>query len=257
MRDPYLYPGTEVLKNLADIKSEAELNNMEADYTCLRLSELVMNDYAKIFDINELCRTHYIIFQDVYEWAGKFRIINIEKSEPALGGISIEYSDCLDIEADLINLLDDINNFSWKDAELDTMVCKFSAYMAKLWQIHPFREGNTRTLVTFCSRLIESKGIYIDSELFKDNAQYMRTALVAASAIFSDLGDKRKSEYLERIILDALANGLKMKNEIQRELRLAEIECTEEAISEIVFWNRKEHKFHTSIEIKVYFENIR
>ena len=54
MRDPYLYPGTEVLKNLADIKSEAELNNMEADYTCLRLSELVMNDYAKIFDINEL-----------------------------------------------------------------------------------------------------------------------------------------------------------------------------------------------------------
>lgn len=44
--------------------------------------------------------------------------------------------------------------------------------------------------MTFASQFIESKGIYIDSELFKDNALYMRSALVASSAIFSDLGDR-------------------------------------------------------------------
>lgn len=50
--------------------------------------------------------------------------------------------------------------------------------------IIPLPEGNTRTIVTFCSQFIESRGFYIDSDLFKDNAQYMRTALVAASAVF-------------------------------------------------------------------------
>ena len=52
-------------------------------------------------------------------------------------------------------------------------------------------------VIAFCSQFIESKGFYIDSDLFKDHAQYMRTALVAASALFTDLGDKRKQEYLE------------------------------------------------------------
>lgn len=80
----------------------------------------------------------------------------------------------------------------------------FSEYMAALWKIHPYREGNIRTIVTFCSQFIESRGLFIDSELFKDNAQYMRTALVAASAVFTDLGDKRKPEYLEHIVLEAL-----------------------------------------------------
>lgn len=75
------------------------------------------------------------------------------------------------------------------------MVKTFSAFMAKLWKTHPFRESNNRTIVTFCCRFIESRGIYIDSGLFKDNAQYIRTALVAASAVFTDLGDRRKTEH--------------------------------------------------------------
>lgn len=58
-------------------------------------------------------------------------------------------------------------------------------FMEKIYiPIIPLPEGNTRTIVTFCSQFIESRGFYIDSDLFKDNAQYMRTALVAASAVF-------------------------------------------------------------------------
>lgn len=60
------------------------------------------------------------------------------------------------------------------------------------------RRIRQRTVITFCSQFIESKEFYIDSDLFKDHAQYMRTALVAAGALFSDLGDKRKQEYLEK-----------------------------------------------------------
>ena len=50
------------------------------------------------FDFSALCDMHRYIFQDIYEWVGEIRVINIEKSEPASGGISIEYSDCFDIE---------------------------------------------------------------------------------------------------------------------------------------------------------------
>ncbi|MDE7313931.1 MAG: Fic family protein [Eubacterium sp.] len=81
-----------------------------------------------------------------------------------------------------------MNQYAWEKATLEEVAKMFSQYLAELWKVHPYREGNTRTVITFCSQFIESKGFYIDSDLFKDNAQYMRTALVAASALFSDLG---------------------------------------------------------------------
>lgn len=70
MRDPYLYPDSEVLKNLAGIQDEQMLKDMEADYTLYRLSEIVTDaDWMK-FDFDSLCKMHYHIFQDIYEWAG-------------------------------------------------------------------------------------------------------------------------------------------------------------------------------------------
>ncbi len=110
MRDPYVYPHTNILKNLANIQDEEELSCMEAEYTSLRLAELVTKESASHFNFLSLCDMHRYIFQDVYEWAGEIRVINIEKSEPALGGLSIEYSDCFDIEKDVTNILDDMNN---------------------------------------------------------------------------------------------------------------------------------------------------
>ena len=93
MNDPYLYPHTDILKNLADIWDREMLSCMEAEYTSIRLAELVTGESVSRFDFATLCDMHHYIFQDIYEWAGKIRIINVEKSEPALGGISIKYSD--------------------------------------------------------------------------------------------------------------------------------------------------------------------
>ena len=92
MRDPYLYPDSEVLRNLADIHDVNMLKNMEADYSSLRLSEIVVDDLESKYDFSALCDMHHYIFQDIYEWAGKPRVINIEKAEIVLGEISIEYS---------------------------------------------------------------------------------------------------------------------------------------------------------------------
>lgn len=254
MKDPYVYPYTNILKNLADIRNEEELSCMEAEYTSLRLAELVIKKSAGRFDFVTLCDMHRYIFQDVFEWAGKIRVINIEKSEPTLGGISIEYSDCFDIERDINAILQKMNRYSWESESMEAVAKMFSEYMAALWKIHPYREGNTRTIVTFCSQFIESRGFFIDSELFKDHAQYMRAALVAASAFFSDLGDKRKPEYLNKIVLDALERGREMKNKISDIIKKVGYESTEDRIKEIIYWNRLEKYEHSSKEVKEYFD---
>lgn len=77
------------------------LQEAESDYVTLRLSEMAEDGrMSGVFDFPALCRMHYRIFQDIYEWAGKPRIVNIEKVEDVLNGISVEYSDVFDIKRD-------------------------------------------------------------------------------------------------------------------------------------------------------------
>ena len=73
---------------------------------------------------------HKYIFQDIYQWAGEFRTINIEKEEPALGGLSIEYSDKANIEKDLSTVLSNMVLRPWKSLSLDDRVKYFSGDLA-------------------------------------------------------------------------------------------------------------------------------
>lgn len=84
---------------------------------------------------------------------------------------------------------------------------QFSDSMAKLWRIHPFRERNTRTIVTFCCQYADEIGLYPNSELFENNVQYVRMALVAYNATFDDLEDLSKKEYLIKIVQDAIVRA--------------------------------------------------
>lgn len=81
---------------------------------------------------------------------------------------------------------------------------QFADSLAKLWRIHPFREGNTRTIVTFCCQYADEIGLNPNRKLFEDNAQYVRTALVAYNAVFDDWGDLSKKENLIKIVEDAI-----------------------------------------------------
>lgn len=98
MKDPYIYPNTEIMINKFNIKNSNELNSMEADFTSSRLKDIIQYGLEGKFDLEHLLKYHFTIFQDIYYWAGQLRTINIEKSEPALGGISIEYSDVNNIK---------------------------------------------------------------------------------------------------------------------------------------------------------------
>lgn len=241
MRDPYLYPDSDVLRNLANIKNQLKLDEMEAEYCSFRLSNLVTCSDEIYFDKDSLSKIHYEIFQDIYEWAGAYRNINIEKAEPALGGISIEYAEFEQIEIELNKTLVEMQEIVWKSLDIIEYTRLFSYYMAKLWKIHPFREGNTRTIVTYCCKLIEQQGIYIFSELFEDNAIYMRTALVAASASFADeLGNRSNTEYLERIIYDAFSKGKELIKVVEKQLNELNVEITDENLARGIHLLRKD-----------------
>jgi len=204
MQDPYLYTKTEVLINLFDERNENRLKEIEANYTSLRLRQLFENPIKGKFGFTHLCKMHQFIFQDIYEWAGKIRTINITKKEAVLGGLSVEYIDKNYIEATARKVLHDFSNINWQSKNIKSLSKNFTKNMALLWKIHPFREGNTRTVINFCCDMARKRGIPIRRELFEENSLYVRNALVAANAIFKDIGDKSNHGYLQRIVFDAM-----------------------------------------------------
>jgi len=203
MRDPYLYEDTDVLVNKLNIKEQTLLDDAEADYVVFRLKELVLNPIEGEYNVEHLLEMHKYTFQDIYEWAGKTRIISIYKEEEVLGGQSIEYSDPFDIATDLSQILSDMKKKEWISMDKVTASLEFCDSLAKLWKIHPFREGNTRITVTFMCQFAEKIGFSINRRLFEDNSRYVRTALVAYNAYFADGSDFSKKEYLEKIVKDA------------------------------------------------------
>ena len=208
MPDPYLYEGTDVLKNLLNIKDKKLLEEAEAGYVTYRLKEIALNPLPGNYDYYHLLDMHKYIFQDMYEWAGQQRKQNIYKEEHVLGGLSIDYSDIFDIQKDSERALSEMRKKNWDKYDVHEAALEFSESLARIWKVHPFREGNTRTTITFCCQYADEVGLNPDREL-EDNAQYVRTALVAYNAVFDDLGDKSKPEYLVRIVEDAISRGRK------------------------------------------------
>jgi cell filamentation protein len=130
-----------------------------------------------------------------------------------LGGLSIDYAKHDDIKKETVALIHRMKSELWKKLSLEQKAERFSKYLADLWKIHPFREGNTRTITHFCCQYAEKNGISINDRLFAENSAYLRNALVAANSVFDDLGDKSKPEYLHRIILDAMQKGVEQKKQ--------------------------------------------
>ncbi|MBD5403013.1 hypothetical protein HDR58_09520 [bacterium] len=196
--DPYINRQTGTLKNFLGISDNDKLQTAEAKITGIAMGRLNRDPVQGNFDFAHLCKIHEKIFEKIYEWAGTPRTVNFEKAERALAGLSVEYSKYDEIEKDAAMVIADMKKVNWKSLPLEQRATEFSRCMADLWKVHPFREGNTRTTVTFCCDFAESRGFGLDRDLFKDNSEYVRTALVAASAKFSD-------EYVRKTLAASLA----------------------------------------------------
>lgn len=205
-KDIYLYEDCDVLKNKLNIKEQKKLEEAEANYVVYRLNAIHLNPLKGNYDYVHFLNMHHYIFQDLYEWAGQQRKINMMKEEDVLGGLSIDYADVFDIEKDAKGILVRMNSKKWESMDIKEKAVEFSESLATLWKVHCFREGNTRTAITFCCQFADEKGFPINRELFEENSLYVRNALVAYNAVFDDLGDYSKKNYLEDIVYDALIN---------------------------------------------------
>lgn len=200
MADPYLYDDVPVLRNMLSIKEEKTLDLIEAEQSRVNMMLLYEQGFQN-FSPEGLKEIHRFLFGDLYDWAGEYRIINIEKREKLLAGRSVWYSNDEAIADDLISVFRNIQEQAWQTLSKEAFVSTLARYFSKIWQVHPFREGNTRTVVMMLTFFVEHYGYYMDQELLAESAGYVRDSFVMAS-----LDQFSEYEHLERILMDAVCD---------------------------------------------------
>jgi cell filamentation protein len=154
--DPYLYPGTDVLKNLRGFRDPALLDRFEAGAAARRLVELTKAPVKGRFDTAHLREIHRRIFQDVYAWAGQFRTVNISKDGHLFGAASF-------VEQALADVLHRLSSEKhMQGSNLDTFIDRAGFYLGEINAAHPFREGNGRTQREFIREIGLKAGFAID-----------------------------------------------------------------------------------------------
>ena len=224
MIDPYIYEGTDVLINKLNIKDNQTLQNAEKEFTTVRMKQIFDDEENKLingsYDYEHLMTFHKFIFQDVYEWAGKQRTIDIEKSEISLNGIDFKYSPVECIHNEISKSLDELSKTNWQKVNLEERVNKFTYLLSDIWRAHAFREGNTRTTIMFFIKAAEKLGIPLKHEILTENSDYLRRALVASSYEDKEIGISRNFIYLNRIIKDSFESK---EHELSQRKTLEEI----------------------------------
>jgi cell filamentation protein len=171
----------------------------------MRMKELNDTPLSGNYDFKHLCDIHKYIFQDLYEWAGTPRIIDILKHEEALKGDSVYYAKHGDIEKKAIAVIERMKSEPWEKLSLEQKAEKFSEHFADLWKVHPFRDGNTRAITHFCCQYADKNGIAIDSNLFADYSSYLRDCLVMAN--------RGTLNPLRLMVFSAMQQGQKQKKQ--------------------------------------------
>ena len=140
MKDIYLYENSNVLKNKLNIIDKSELETVEADFLSYRIIELDTLILNVTISVDFLKEIHKHLFQDIYDWAGEFRKIDIEKYEDVLGGLSVKYTEFSKIENELVKIFEFINTKNITNMSKEELVEYITDIASDMWKIHAFRE---------------------------------------------------------------------------------------------------------------------
>lgn len=216
----------EVEKELKEYYTEKENNNdvnhneLECDLVSTRIVELLQEDNFEL-SINYLKYVHKYLFQDVYEFAGEFRKIDFSKHERILNNDSVAYGDHKLLEQSLDYDITLEKNKNYKEMNIVDVINNITDFSSRIWQIHPFREGNTRTTALFIEKYLVSLGYNVDNTLFKDKSVYFRNALVRSNYFNNYLNIKEDNSFLIKFYENLLLgknNNLHSKDLIVEEL---------------------------------------
>lgn len=203
-----------------DKKQELNHNELECDFVSTRIVELLQIDNFEL-SVDYLKYIHKYLFQDVYEFAGEFRNIDFSKHEKILNNDSVAYGDCKTLKESLEYDISLEKEKNYKDMSVVEVVNNITKFSSSIWQVHPFREGNTRTTALFIEKYLISLGYEVDNTLFKDKSVYFRNALVRSNYFNNYLNIKEDNSYLIKFYENLLLgknNNLHSKDLIVEEL---------------------------------------
>ena len=153
----------------------------EADKVAMNIIR-VLGEQSFTFSVAGVAAIHRQIFKGVFKHAGQFRDFDISKKEWVLDGDSVLYGSCMQLRETLEYDLTQEKQFDYSNLALPDAIRHIADFVAGIWQIHPFREGNTRTTAVFTIKYLRSIGFKnIDNTLFEQNSWYFRNALVRAN----------------------------------------------------------------------------
>lgn len=175
----------------------------EADEVSARIARVIEED-SFTFSIGQLLSIHQTLFWGILGHPGKLRKYNFTKNEWVLDGASVTYGDYRELEMILKYDFSQERNFSYKGLTIDQVIDHLSMFIANLWQIHVFEEGNTRTTAVFIIKYLRSLGFDVTNDTFAKNAWYFRNALVRANYTNISKGIYEDRTFLVRFLQNLL-----------------------------------------------------
>ena len=191
-------------------KADSGDRTEEADKVAVRIAK-ILSEKAFSFTPNEYISIHKKLFMGIYGHAGKLRDYNITKKEWVLNGATVLYGSASELRATLEYDFSEEKKFSYKNLNMEEIIHHLAIFVSRLWQIHVFGEGNTRTTAVFFIKYLRTLGFDATNDIFAENAWYFRNALVRANYNNLKDGVHETTEYLELFLRNLL---LDEKNEL-------------------------------------------
>lgn len=156
--DPYTDPQTGVLYNRLGLQSQDELDTAEAQITAINISRLTMMPVlaGPVYDVDSLRYIHKKLFEQIYDWAGDFRTVELHKDTTSFGRVEHLLASAQQLFREL-----SVDKVLTSSSELSEVVERLAYYYGGLNVLHAFREGNGRTNRTFLGIVADNLGYHI------------------------------------------------------------------------------------------------
>ncbi len=194
-----------LINSYYETKPEEKDKTQIADLVSINIAK-VLSDKSFTFSYLEFLNIHKQIFNGIYEHAGKLRTYNISKKEWILNKESVIYGSASILKETLEFDFKEEKNFDYSKITKDEFITHIARFIANLWQIHPFLEGNTRTTAVFLIKYLRKFGFNLNNDLFLNNSWYFRNALVRANYSNFEKGVVETTKYLELFLRNLLFN---------------------------------------------------
>lgn len=186
-----------------DGRLAAETRTEEADKVSARIAKL-LSEKAFIFSPTQYISIHRELFNGIYSHAGKIRDYNITKKEWVLDGDTVSYGGAIDLRETLDYDFSQERDFKFNGLTMDETIHHLAVFISRLWQIHAFGEGNTRTTAVFFIKYLRMLGFDAENDMFAENSWYFRNALVRANYTNIKEGIYETTEFLEKFLRNLL-----------------------------------------------------